>query len=213
MRKTKKRKPDFRRIRPSKAYLLPEIAASLDRNNATVRRWFRDGLPALDGRRPPLVLGSDLKAWLKAKWSARKQRCKPDELFCCKCRKPREPRPGSVRIVPNNEKTVSVKAECGMCGTRMTKIGSRAKIAEIEEIFRALTPQVQHLDRCMGASAKRTSERPKIDKARHQGGVGQISMDFGAETGALPAKTNNRNICSRVRAREIALQRSRTRKG
>ena len=183
MRKTKKRKPDFRRIRPSKAYLLPEIAASLDRSDATVRRWFRDGLPALDGRRPPLVLGSDLKAWLKAKWSARKQKCKPDELFCCKCRKPREPRPGSVRIVPNNEKTVSVKAECGMCGTRMTKIGSRAKIAEIEGIFRALTPQEQRLDRCRGASVKRTSERPKIDKARHQGGVGQISMDFGAETG------------------------------
>ncbi len=193
MAKVKKRKPDMRRIRPSKAYLLPEIAASLNRSNATVRRWFRDGLPALDGRRPPLVLGSDLKAWLKAKWSARKQKCQPDELFCCKCRKPRKPGPGSVRIVPNNEKTVSVKAECGMCGTRMTKIGSRAKTAEIEEIFRALTPQVQRLDRCRGASAKRTSERPKIDKARHQGGVGQISMDFGAETGGQSSPIINRN--------------------
>ncbi len=143
MRKTKKRKPDFRRIRPSKTYSLPEIAVALDRNIATVRRWVRDGLPTLDRQRPLLVLGSELKAWLKAKWSARKQACQSGEIFCFKCRKPRKPRPGSVCIIPNNEKTVSIKAECDVCGTRMTQVGSRARVAEIEETFRTLSHRMQ----------------------------------------------------------------------
>jgi len=38
MRKTKKRKPDFRRIRPSKAYLLPEIIARAERQKNTLRK-------------------------------------------------------------------------------------------------------------------------------------------------------------------------------
>ena len=183
MRKRQKRKPDFRRIRPSKTYALPEIAEALDRNGATVRRWLRDGLPTLDGRKPPLVLGSVLKSWLRARWSARKQKCEPDELFCFRCRKPRKPTPGSVSIVPRNEKTVSIMAECSACGTRMNKAGSRVLMAEIEEIFRPLLAQMQRLERCGDARAKHTSERVPISKAHHRGGAGQIPMDFGAETG------------------------------
>ena len=159
MGKPKKRRPDFRRIRPSKTYSLSEIAETLDRDIATVCRWVRDGLPTLGGQRPLIVLGSELKVWLRAKWSARKQPCQAGELFCCTCHKPKKPRPGSVRIVPNNEKTVSIKAECDVCGTRMTQIRSRAKIVEIEETFRTLMQQVQRLDGCDDARVERTSER------------------------------------------------------
>ena len=183
MRKSKKRRPDFRRIRPSKTYKLPEIAEALDRDIATVRRWVRDGLPTLDRQRPLLVLGSELKVWLKAKWSARKQPCQADELRCFTCQKPRLPKLGSVRIIPNNEKTVSIKAECDVCGTRMNQFGSRAKIAEIEEIFRALSLRMQRLDRCSNASVKRTSESQPIKKPHHREEAGQICIDFGTETG------------------------------
>ena len=179
MPKTKKRKPDLRRIRTSKTYSLAEIAEALDRNIATVRRWHRDGLPALGDLRPPLVLGSELKMWLKAKWSARKQKCQLDELFCFKCRSPRQPEPGSVSIQPRNAKTLSIKAICSDCGTRMNQAGSWAKIAEIEEAFRTLTHQKQHLLRCSGTGAKGTSDEQGIDRPLHEHGKGQISMDFG----------------------------------
>lgn len=158
MRKVKKRKPDLRRIRTSKIYKVPEIARDLDRNVATVRSWLRDGLPTLDGQTPPLVFGSDLKDWLKAKWAARKQKCKPDELYCFKCQKPRKPGPGTVQIVPRNEKTLSIKGECSECGTRLNRVGSMAEKAEIEEIFRALAPAMQHLTGCSIPCTRRTSE-------------------------------------------------------
>jgi hypothetical protein len=165
MRKSKKRRPDFRRIRPSKTYSLPEIAETLDRDIATVRRWVREGLPTLDWQRPLLVLSSELKAWLNAKWSARKQPCQADELFCFKCQKPRKPKSGSIRIIPNNEKTVSIKAKCDVCNTQMTKVGSRAKIAEIEEIFRALSLLMQRLTGSGNPCANSSSARSNIQVA------------------------------------------------
>jgi hypothetical protein len=143
--KRKKRKPDFRRIRPSKTYSVAQIANALDRNVATVNAWLRAGLPNLDGRRPVLVLGSALKAWLKFKWDGRKHTCEPDELFCFRCRRPQKPKVGSVQIMPRNMKTVSIIADCMTCGSRMSKAGSRARIAEIEDAFRTLSPQKQRL--------------------------------------------------------------------
>jgi hypothetical protein len=167
MSRPPRRKPDLRRIRTTKTYKVPEIAKTLDRNVATVRSWVRDDLPTLDGQTPTLVLGSELKAWLKAKWSARKQQCKPDELFCFKCRKPSRPRPGSAQIVPRNEKTVTIKGRCATCDTRMNQAGSRAKLLEIEENFRAFTPVMQHLTGCSNTSTRRTAEAG-LERGRQQ---------------------------------------------
>ena len=167
MSRTPRRKPDLRRIRTTKTYKVPEIAKTLDRNVATVRRWIRDGLPTLDGQTPTLISGSELKTWLNARWTARKQQCKADELFCFKCRKPSKPRPGSVEIVPRNEKTVAIKGRCAACDTRMNKAGSRARLLEIEGIFRAFTPAMQHLTGCSNTSTRRTAEAG-LERGRQQ---------------------------------------------
>lgn len=183
MRKAKKRKPDLRRIRPSKTYSLPQIAETLDRDIATVRAWIRDGLPTLGDQKPLLVLGSELKPWLKAKWAARKQPCKPDEMLCFKCDKPRRPETGSVRIEPRNEKTVSITGRCSVCGTRMAKAGSRAQMAEIEETFRALSLQKQRLVVCSHANAKPTPGCASVKTPCYPNGAVQLSMNLDGETG------------------------------
>ncbi len=178
MPKSRKRRPDFRKIRPSKVYSLHEIARSLDRNIATVRSWVRDGLPTLDGQKPSLVLGSELKAWLQAKWAAKKYKCSLGELPCFKCRGPRTPKPGSVKIIPRNEKTVSTKALCSICNTRMNLAGSLAKLSELERLFRTLTPHMQHLIGCSNPGIKHTSNRPPVATPAGRGGGGQISETF-----------------------------------
>ncbi len=133
MPKPRKRRPDFRIIRPTKTYSLPEIARSLGRNRATVRSWVRNGLPTLNGQKPFLVLGFDLKAWLKAKWAAKKHKCLPGELFCFRCQRPRMPKPDSVQIISRNEKTVTIKGRCIECNRRMNQVRSRAKSIEFEK--------------------------------------------------------------------------------
>lgn len=149
MKRAKKRKPDFRRIRPTKTYSPQEIATSLDRAVATVHKWIRDGLPVLEGGGQKLILGSELKIWLMEKWDSKRQKNKTNEMRCFKCQKPSVPEIGSVQILPRNEKTVNIKAKCGLCGTEMHKIGSCAKIAEIRKTYR---PFLHHTQRLVGYS-------------------------------------------------------------
>ena len=145
MPKGKKRKPDLRKIRTSKTYTLPEIAKALDRNIATVRSWVRIGLPLLSKQKPVLVQGFELKNWLQKTWHSKSQKCKPSELFCFKCRVPKQPKLGSIEIIPRNEKTVTIKGRCAACNTQMNQVGSMAKLAELEVLFNTQKPQMQRL--------------------------------------------------------------------
>lgn len=192
MAKVKKRKPDLRRIRPTKTYTLPEIAETLSRDIATVRRWLRVGLPTLDDQKPTLVDGTVLRLWLKAERASRKCKCAPDELYCLKCRTGRKPEPGSVSFRPRNAKTLSIKAICPTCGSRMNKGASLVKRAEIESRFSAFMPGMQRLAGCGDTSVGRTEKQPPLTAANTGAGGGPISTAFGSGTGGHSLPTMNR---------------------
>lgn len=182
MTKAKKRKPDLRRIRPTKTYTLPEIAEGLDRNIATVRRWLGAGLPALDERKPTLVAGDALRDWLKKEWSRRKRKCEPCELYCFKCRSPRLPKRGTVLIQDRNEKTVAISALCSECGSKMNQAGSLSRKVEIEARFQMLSPKMQHLTGCDDPSDKHTKQAVAPGRTGTGDGEGQIPLDFESRT-------------------------------
>ena len=163
MAKGKKRKPDLRRIRPSKVYTLPEIAKTMDRKSATIRSWVRKGLPLVSEQKPVLVLGASLKEWLQETWKAKTRKCQPGEMFCFKCRRPGKPKPGSVKLTARNEKTVSIKGRCAVCDTRMYQAGSLAAVEEIKKRFSPLTPQMQHLTGCSNTSVMHTLQACEAD--------------------------------------------------
>ena len=179
MVRTRKRNPDLRQIRISKTYSLPEIAILLGIHVATVRSWVRQGLPILGDQRPVLVFGHDLKTWLQARRVAKRQKCKPGELFCFKCRQPRRPEPASVQITPRNEKTVSIKGRCGLCGTRMYQAGSRARIADIKEQFGVPTPHMPHLEEYGNASDRVTFEQNTVFRDFKGSGEAQTALNPG----------------------------------
>jgi hypothetical protein len=183
MPKVKKRKPDMRRIRPSKTYTMPEISESLDRNIATIRRWIQNGLPRLDGARPVLIDGAALRDWLKGQWIAKKQSCGPGELFCFKCRAPRKPVFGSVTLEPRNAKTLSIRALCGVCGTPASQCGSLKKRAEIEACFCTLKPVMPRLAGYGDTSDKVTFRKQKRRSSEKGVGGNQMSIVFEPHTG------------------------------
>ena len=127
----KKRGQDLRRIRRGQCYSIPEVGRLLDVSIGTIRVWLRRGLPSLEGERPILIPGDGLKSWLVAQRLARKRKCQPDQLYCCRCRVPKDARPGSVVIVPRNAKTILISAMCGTCNAKMNRGGSLARLPEI----------------------------------------------------------------------------------
>ena len=71
-------------------YTVEETARCLSIARGTVRRWLKQGLTAIDGGKPALIRGSDLRAYLNAK-ARPKQSCPPGQCYCVKCKAPKEP--------------------------------------------------------------------------------------------------------------------------
>src|SRR5580704_12368457 len=92
---TRNRRADWRRVKTRISYTYEEAARTLGVHRGTVRHWVKcQGLPVLTDRRPHLILGCDLVAFLKARRQSRTRKCAREELYCLKCRAPRKPVPG-----------------------------------------------------------------------------------------------------------------------
>ena len=74
------------RIKAGCTYDTNEIAKLLGLHRNAVRHWLKQGLATIDDRRPLLVHGAVLKAFLQARQGARRRKCRPDEFYCFECR-------------------------------------------------------------------------------------------------------------------------------
>lgn len=127
--------PDRRRIRITRTYSVPEVAALLEVHVHTVRRWLKNGLASIDGQNPTLIHGAELRRYLEVRAKGRKQMCGPDEMYCLSCRAPRLPILGSVHIAELNEKTVRLVGVCCTCGRRICRAGSASRLPEYTASF------------------------------------------------------------------------------
>jgi excisionase family DNA binding protein len=58
---------DRRRIKRHHSYTVDEAARAIGAARGTVRRWLDKGLPAIRDRKPFLILGDDLAAYMAAR--------------------------------------------------------------------------------------------------------------------------------------------------
>lgn len=81
-------KYNLSKIRCKTAYTTQEISQLLDVNRKTILRWFKEGLEMLDpSRTPKLVMGYDLKSFIKAKREIKQAKLGWNEFYCLRCRK------------------------------------------------------------------------------------------------------------------------------
>ena len=99
----------------------------------------------IDNRKPYLVLGSDLKEFIKKRQGNRKTRCSTNELYCCKCRKPRTSWNNLVDLKILNERRFLIMGICSQCDTRINKLSSLKKLDNIKGIFDVQTIHDQDL--------------------------------------------------------------------
>lgn len=89
------RRLNARTVRKHLNYTVEEVADVVDVAKGTVRRWMKSGLPARTDKRPALILGCDLIAFLNAS-KPKRRRCAVEESFCFWCRRPCKPAFGDV---------------------------------------------------------------------------------------------------------------------
>jgi hypothetical protein len=133
--RSKRRTYNTRRIKRDYAYFIAEIAELFGLHRNAVRHWLKSGLPAIDGHRPILIHGGDLVDFLVARQARRKQKCAPDQFYCCRCRCPRRALDNRVEMRIRNEQKLNLSAVCNECGAGMNRAGSVKKMEEYRKAF------------------------------------------------------------------------------
>ncbi|PNG25620.1 helix-turn-helix domain-containing protein [Methylocella silvestris] len=124
------RRIDSRRIKIHRNYTVEEAAKTLGVHKNTVRSWIRQGLPTLDERRPTLLLGKDIRAFLDAKKATRKRRLLPGQFYCLKCRAPRAPYAGVADYIASSATGGNLVGLCPQCEKIMNRRTSLTKLEE-----------------------------------------------------------------------------------
>lgn len=128
-------------------YTVEEIAILFSVHKNTVRAWVKDGLPTNDDKRPMLILGSDLKAYLQSKRESNKRKCKPFEIYCVRCRIPQIPIGNMVDYEPSNEHLGCLIGICPQCNAMINKYTSTDKLKLIKDKLEiTFTRSLKHIN-------------------------------------------------------------------
>jgi hypothetical protein len=121
----RRRGPGHRRIKLHRTYTIAEAADVVGGHRNTVRH------PVIAEKRPTLIRGEDLKAFLLKRHRDRKRPCAPGQIFCVKCRMPREPALGMADFAPASTGLGTLAGLCPVCGTIIKRWVSRNRLVEV----------------------------------------------------------------------------------
>ena len=136
-----KRHPKFRLVKIHRNYTVDDAARLLGVHKNTVRIWIKAGLSVLNEKRPALILGHDLKEFLKERRTKNKRPCKPGQFYCFRCRVPKYPAGDMAEYKPVTEKFGNLIAICPDCETIMNQRVSLAKIERICDKIEIILPE------------------------------------------------------------------------
>jgi hypothetical protein len=151
------------RVRTGITYDVAEIAKLFAIHRNTVRNWLRQGLKTIDDRRPQLIHGTALRAFLGQQHSARKSACGPGEFFCFKCRAPRAPFAQMIDVAPHTAKVSKLTALCSVCETQMHRTIRQSDLVNLAGLFDLKTMASERLKDCPEANVDCDFERKVAD--------------------------------------------------
>ena len=140
----RKRRPNYRLVKIHRSYTVEEAARQLGTHKNTVRAWVKAGLPTCDSKRPTLILGRHLAAFLQARRAKNKQPCQPGEIYCVRCRVPKQPAGEMAEYQPI---TASLGNLVGICPDCEGMIYRRVSLVKLPAIQGKLTVTITEAER------------------------------------------------------------------
>lgn len=147
------RNPNHRLVKIHRTYTVEETSSLFGIHRQTVRAWLKQGLPAIDTRRPALILGNELVAFLKRRRTKNRRPCGAGEIYCVRCRLPRRP---AGDMAQYKERTATLGDLVGTCPECRCLMYRRVNVARLEEVRGKLAVSVakgrRHIDETSGPS-------------------------------------------------------------
>ena len=140
------RVPNYRLAKIHRPYRVDEVARLFGVHQNTVRQWVKAGLRIIDGGRPVLIHGTDLRAFLQDRRKRRTRPCQPGEIFCVRCRAARRPAGDLVDYLTESDRVGSLVGICPHCGTLMYRKVSVHRLTESLGPLRLGTEGAAHID-------------------------------------------------------------------
>ena len=127
------RRINSRRIKIHYSYTVERAAEILGVHKNTVRLWIKQGLPVVeDERRPILLQGKAIRAFLDNRKAKRKRRLLAGEFYCLKCREPKSPYAAIADYVATSPDLGNLKGLCPDCETIMNRRTSFAQLDRVK---------------------------------------------------------------------------------
>ena len=118
------------RVKTHRNYSIADAARLLGVHGNTVRAWLAGGLRSFQVGREHYMLGSELRTFLLERTRKRRVTTPAGQIFCMKCRAPREPAEGMVEACEHAGPALNLRALCGFCGSLMHRRVNAAKLPE-----------------------------------------------------------------------------------
>ena len=133
------RRPNPGLVKIHRNYSVEEIARLLTSHKNTVRSWLKSGLCPIDGRRPTLVHGQELRRFLRLKRISGKQKCLPGQIYCVGCRLPKTPAGNMADYLPLTPTSGNLRGICPSCDSLIFR---RVRYAELGVVAAGLDIQI-----------------------------------------------------------------------
>jgi phage terminase Nu1 subunit (DNA packaging protein) len=109
------RHPNPRLAKIHYSYSVEDLARLFHVHKNTVRSWCKQGLVAIDDKRPSLFRGYAVRRYLAERRARTKQSCGPGRIYCLPCRAPKVPAGRIAECVQTDETTGSLQGICPDC--------------------------------------------------------------------------------------------------
>ena len=136
----KKRKFNPNLIRARHSYTFAEISEVYGIHRRTVQNWRKRGLKVIDETsKPYLVIGAEIRRFLKDNSQKRKHPLKPGEFFCPRCKNPRKSLQDRFKIEIRDKRLgkkyrqAIMQGVCEVCYCPLFLFSSDRKVQELKE--------------------------------------------------------------------------------